>query len=299
MAEKPEDDKLQVEVVDESGKVLPDEKDVTSGEQTTNKEATASEVRSVDEDIKAQLAQWQERAERNEKRAAELEDQVNQVIRFAQGTVEQNKKLSGLISDGEKTLISQAGGRVKAELQAAESLFKTAYEAGDTEKMLEAQKAIARLSVEDSQVKGYQPVKIDAAPQLPAQIQRQTPPDQKSKAWLDKNAEWWLKDKPMTGYALGLHDDLVNNQKITPGTDEYISKLDEGMKKAFPAKFGGEAEAPRRTPSGTVVAPASRSASGSQPKKVQITQSMQSMAKRLGVPVQAYAEELARLEQNG
>jgi hypothetical protein len=87
---------------------------------------------------------------------------------------------------------------------------------------------------------------------------------------------------------------------VTPGTDAYIKALDDRMADAFPNKFQGPGgQAPRQRSVGmTVVAPVTRSVGGKSTGKVQITQSMASMARRLGVPVQAYAEELARMNQN-
>lgn len=265
-----------------------------------DKDANASEVRGFDDEARQKL---QDLADSNARKASELEQQLNDVVRFAQGTISENKRLAGLIQNGEKMLVGQAGGRVKAELAAAESAFKKAYEDGDTEAMLKSQKEISRLTHEEQQVRSYVPVDVtpqQVAQNIPAQKPAAPEPDPKSKEWIDRNADWWMKDRPMTGFALGIHEDLVR-AGVRPGTDDYVKGLDERMAQAFPSKFqSNSGNAPRNRIVGTsAVAPATRTASGKTTQKVQISESMTQTARRLGVPVQAYAEELARLNQNG
>lgn len=284
---------VSVQMVDDAGAVI-----------TESYTDPKTEVQAYDDKVKDDLAKWQAEAESYRARFEEMQGQLDDVVRYAQSQVNENKRLSGLIKSGEQVLVTQAGGRVKAELAAAEASFKKAYEDGDSEAMLKAQKDIARLSVEDAQVRQYQPINTDPPQQQQYRPQQQQAPqaDAKSKAWQDKNAEWWMKNKPMTGYALGLHEDLVR-RGVKPGTDEYIAGLDKGMAEAFPTKFSaapdtGNGGAPRVRTQGAVVSPVTRTASGKS-TTVQITPSMAAMARKLGVPVETYAKELARLNENG
>ncbi len=52
--------------------------------------------------------------------------------------------------------------------------------------------------------------------------------DPKAKAWHKKNL-WFGVDAKKTAYALGLHDELVN-EGVDPKSDKYYEKVDEGMK---------------------------------------------------------------------
>lgn len=299
------EDKLVVEMLDDEGKVLPDEKDVTKPDSTDTATKEPDEFTKYQAEAAAKLKALEDELNQTKSRYQEIEAEKEEVIRFARNTHQENKRLAGLIQSGEKVLVDQAGGRVKAELVAAEQAFKAAYEAGDTEKMLQAQKDIARLSVEEDKVRSYQPVQVNQPAQ---QVQQQVKPDAKSDAWLKKNADWWMKDDAMTGLAMGLHAKAVKTG-LRPGTDEYIGFLDTGMQKAFPDHFKTEtsvttqidtkpASDARPRTVGTVVAPATRSG-GKTTQKVQITPSMASVARRLGVPVESYALEMARIEQNG
>lgn len=277
------DNKIAVEVVDDDGNPL-----VSDNE---------TEVRAFDKGTEDRLKELQDRYEAESRRARELEAQLDEVTRFAQGTVNENKRLSGLLSSGEKVLIDQAGNRVKAEMAAAEQAFKQAYEQGDTEAMLKAQKAIADLTHQMHQVQNYTPVQTQPVAPPPAPRPQV---DAKSEAWIKKNESWWMKDQPMTGFAMGIHTEIVK-QGVVPGTDKYIEELDRRMAEAFPGKFQSAGNTPRqRTVSGqSAVAPATRTAGGKTVSKVTITPSMVATARRLNVPVEAYAEELARMNQDG
>ena len=96
----------------------------------------------------------------------------------------------------------------------------------------------------------------------------------------------------MTSLALGLHEKLVKeNGMAYATTDEYYKRIDETMRKRFPENFEEvEDEKPRQKLS-TVVASASRSTSS---KKIRLTTSQQSIAKRLGLTNEQYARELIK-----
>jgi len=279
--------KLEVEIVDDDGNII----DVPEAE------SNESEVRAFDRGATDRLKEIEARFESESRRARELESQLNEVVRFAQGTVNENKRLSSLLTNGEKVLLDQAGNRVKAEMSAAEQAFKKAYEEGDTEAMLKAQKAIADLTHQMHQVQSYTPVQVAPPPPVPAPQRPQI--DAKSEAWIRKNDSWWMKDQPMTGFAMGVHTDIVR-QGIQPGTDQYIEELDRRMTEAFPNKFQSNQPNRRRTVSGqSTVAPATRTAGGKTVTSVQITPSMVATARKLNVPVEAYAEAYAKEYGNG
>ena len=282
--------KLEIEVVDEEGDLIVD----------ADQDSNESEVRSFDRGAADKLKELQDRFDGENRRARELEAQLNDVVRFAQGTVNENKRLSGLLTSGERVLLDQAGNRVKAEMATAEQAFKTAYESGDTEAMLRAQKAIADLTHQMKQVENYTPVQTQQYAPPPAPAPRQPQVDAKSEAWIRKNESWWMKDQPMTGFAMGIHTEIVK-QGIPPGTDKYIEELDRRMSEAFPKKFQSAGTSPRqRTVYGqSGVAPATRTAGGKTTVRVTPTESQRAQARRLGVPIEAYMAEVIKEDRNG
>jgi hypothetical protein len=102
----------------------------------------------------------------------------------------------------------------------------------------------------------------------------------------------------MTSFALGLHQKLVNSG-IDPRSDDYFERINARMKSTFHDFFGESEDRPKandapRRPS-TVVAPATRS-SGT--RKVQLTPTQMSLAKKFGLTPQQYAVELAKMEKS-
>jgi hypothetical protein len=100
----------------------------------------------------------------------------------------------------------------------------------------------------------------------------------------------------MTSLALGLHEKLVKQNGLAYATtDEYYKRIDDNMRKRFPENFE-EPEtrtAETRTKPSTVVAPATRSTSS---KKVRLTQSQVTIAKKLGLTPEQYVRELMKME---
>lgn len=96
----------------------------------------------------------------------------------------------------------------------------------------------------------------------------------------------------MTAYVLGLDQHLKNSGTVQVGSDEYWNAIDSEMRLRFPEHFEpSDAQPPRKT----VVAPATRSTA---PKKIVLTQSQVNVARRLGVPLEAYAAQVAELKRS-
>ena len=97
----------------------------------------------------------------------------------------------------------------------------------------------------------------------------------------------------MTSLALGLHNKLAK-QGVDLQSDEYYEAIDTRMRQLFPDKFEEEVaeteEAEKPKKQANVVAPATRSVA---PKKVKLTQTQVAIAKRLGVPIELYAQKVA------
>jgi len=123
------------------------------------------------------------------------------------------------------------------------------------------------------------------------QMPQAAPVDRKAEAWQRDN-DWFGSDDEMTHFALGLHNKLVKTG-VDPQSDEYYDKVNARVRQVFPEKFDSEetADAPtQRTNKQNVVAPATRSTA---PRKVVLTQTQVNIAKRLGVPLELYARQVA------
>ena len=262
------------------------------------KELEEDELEDYSEKVKTRLKQmkkvWHD--ERREKEAARREQQ--EAVALAQKLVEENKKLKGRLSEGEKSLITTATSAAELEMEMAKRAYKEAYDSGDTDKIVEAQEKLNNAGYRLQRLKGYKPpLQTEDNDVQSPQVQAQAPRlDQKTAEWRRQNT-WFGQDEEMTAAALGLHQKLEKQygaQYI--GTDEYWNTVDKTMKRRFPDYFGDEYEAveakPQRTEKpATVVAPASRSTA---PKKVVLKQSQLAIAKKLGLTPEQYAKEYAK-----
>ena len=224
--------------------------------------------------------------ERREKERRAREHQ--EALKYAKAVAEQNRQLQQRLSQGESVLIESHKDRVNARLAQAERDYKDAYEAGDTDKMLDAQKRLASYSAEQREVENYRPV-YQNVPLQPQQSSVQMPqivPDEKTRRWVAQN-EWFEKDREMRSFALGVHDDLVA-RGITPSSEEYFERIEKRVREVFPKYFGAKKPA-------NVVAPASRSTGSS---KIRLSKSEVAIAKRLGVPLQEYAKYVMKEQNN-
>lgn len=240
--------------------------------------------------------------------------QLDEATKLLQQFYEENKRLKSTVSGGAKILAEQAKGRVDAEIENIKSRMKKAHEDGNTEDFIKAQDDLANLHAQKREVANFRPPEVQAEPQrqqpVAQPVDQRPAEDPKAKAWASKNEDWFQRDDEMTGYVYGLHTKLVKDG-INPQSDEYYAKIDAQMRKRFadfewddeppPAK---EPAKPVRQTMQSMVAPASRAAAPANgatgPKKVQLTASQVSIARRLGITPEQYAVEMLReMNKNG
>ena len=220
--------------------------------------------------------------------------------------LEENKTLKQRLSNGETVYVDAVKQATEQELDSAKAEFKSAYESGDSDRLLAAQERITNAKLKADKVDNYQPQfqKALQEQENPVQLTNQqvNAPDKKALKW-QKNNDWFGQDEEMTSLALGLHEKLVRNG-IPAGSNEYYENIDKTMRKRFPENFDGEEEVSveepekvQRQKASTVVAPATRSTS---PKKIRMSKTQVLLAKKLGLTTEQYARELTKLEaQNG
>jgi hypothetical protein len=309
MATKP-DDNFDFEIEDENTPVPEDNKPDIEVEDDTPEadrgrepmprevveELEADELEEYSEKVKIRLKQmkkvWHD--ERREKERFMREQQ--EALSAAQRLLDENRQLKNSLSQGENYLLNSYKQTAEYEMDMAKRAYREAYEAGDSDKLLEAQEKLNAASFRAQQLNSYRPtLQTQEAEVQPAVQPVQAPRlDHKTVAWQERNS-WYGTDPEMTASALGLHQKLVNERGPQyAGTDEYWSAVDKTMRRRFPDYFGEEAAQPRETkPAAPVVAPASRSRS---PKKIVLKQSQLVIAKKLGLTPEQYARELMKME---
>ena len=253
------------------------------------------------ERVKQRMAQLK-KVWHDERRAKESADRERQeAIKYAQQVADENKKLKSSLSSGEEEYVKVVGNALEQQLTVAKRDYREAYNAGETEQIIEAQQKMNDAQMRLSQAQQYEPRFKNTLqePENPVYIQQNEQPsfkpDSKAMAWQEKN-DWFGKDEEMTSLALGVHEKLVRSG-ISPTSDEYYRRIDSTMQKRFPENFGDatldEDQPAQRTKPSTVVAPATRSTA---PKKVRLTKTQVALAKKFGITPEQYARETLKLE---
>ena len=288
-----DDDGFEIEVVDDTPEE--DKGKPRRAEGADPKVPDDDEIQSYSEGVQKRIKQlkFEYHEERRAKEeAARLQEEA---LKYAQQVQQENQRLLKTLEDGEGVLVNQAKGRVAAELDKAKAAYKAAYETGDPDALIEAQEKLTMLQNEKMRYENYKPQpRQQQAPQ--PQYQQPTPqpnrPSERALQWAQRN-DWFEKDSEMTGYAYGLHEKLVKSG-VAPDTEEYYNQIDNAVRRVFPDRFDDvsfEETAPQRQ-TGNVVAPAARS--GKKPRKVQLTSTQVSLAKRLGLSNEQYAAQLMK-----
>lgn len=260
------------------------------------------EAKTGDEELDSYSKGVQSRIKKLTEKYRQEERDKAEALRVSQELLEENKKLKSRMQALDTGYLSEYGTRLQSQTEAAKRAYKEAYDAGDSDKMVEAQQALSNIAVEtqryntaklraEQQAKAQvaqrqQPVQ-QQAPQQPVQ-QQQAQPDPRAMEWKDKNT-WFGEDKVMTAAAFALHSQLTEEEGFDPNTEEYYSEVDSRMRKEFPHKF----QTAKKSGGGSQVASASSSASRSNKqgrRSVKLSHSQVAIAKKLGVPLEEYAK---------
>jgi hypothetical protein len=159
--------------------------------------------------------------ERREKDAANRERQ--EALDLAKKALEENRKLKERLSSGEQMLVSSFKESVQNEMDLAKREYREAYEAGDTDRIIEAQEKLTSAKIRADRIANYRPP-VEEPLQEPETVvqsrqEGQVRADPKAAAWQERNG-WFGQDEEMTSLALGLHEKLKRNG-VPVGSDKY------------------------------------------------------------------------------
>jgi hypothetical protein len=235
----------------------------------------------------------------------EAERRESAALEYAKGLQEELNKTKNTLSKTDKNLYDEYSARVETQLKAAEADYKKAYESGDTDAMLQAQKEVAKYAVEQESLTRVQSRQTDEnekeqvedttvqnirQPQPLPEPELTPQPDPKAQEWASRN-EWFGDDIAMTTSAFAFHRQLVEQEGYDPTSDDYYSEIDKRLKEAFPHKLGNTSQGNVNE----VVTGSSRGANTTRARsrrKVKLTPSQVAIAKRLGVPLEEYAKHI-------
>ena len=281
--EAPAEEKIEVEEVSEVDKTFENERET--------KLEKKDEVQEYSEGVQKRIAKLT-------RKMREAERQKEEAIAFAEAANRQKSDLEGRLSKLDKSYTSEFETRVKTNMAAARQALKTAIESQDVDGQIAAQEQISNLTMDAARLNAMKaaeaskPVskEVNVTPQ---QTRQPTQSDPMAEAWASENP-WFGNDSAMTYTAFDIHKTLVEKEGYDPKSKEYYDEVDSRIRLEFPHKFDKvEGNTTERARPVQNVASAKRSAStGRKNKTVKLSPSQVAIAKRLGVPLEAYAKQL-------
>jgi hypothetical protein len=182
--------------------------------------------------------------------------------------------------------------------------------------LVDAQAEVAQATLKLDRATTMRPIEVEEKEFQSARQAEAPKLDPRTQKWIKANSDWWGQDEEMTMTAMGLDKKLQREYGSEyVGSDEYFKTIDRTMRKRFPEHFESdrsneedndppprkrsepayEDEPPRRaTKPAAVVAPASRS---TPPSRMRLKASEAAIARRLGVPLDLYAKQVAMLNR--
>ena len=295
------DDEFEIEIEDDTPK---EDRGRAAAEPPA--EVTDDELEEYDEKVQKRLKKFT-RGYHDERRAKEaaLRERLA-AEEFAKKMFDENKRLQEQLATGSQAYISQSKEAAEAALQIARKKYREAFEAGDADQAVTAQEEISRAMMNFDRATNMKPIEVEER-EMPVLAEPQPVVDSRSQEWQNEN-EWFGKNRSMTAFALGLHAELVEERGYDPTSEKYYAVIDKTMRQKFPEQFGSEEvtrtppqssepadeETPRRaTKPSAVVAPATRS---TPPNRIRLKKSEVDVARRLGVPLELYAKQVAELK---
>jgi hypothetical protein len=305
-----EDDGFDIEIEDDT----PRKDRGRKPDDTPPEDPTEDELASYDEKVQSRLKKFT-RGYHDERRAKEEALREREAAeKLTKQLWEQNRRLQEQVSLGSRAYIEQSKSSAEMEFENAKKRYKEAYESGDSDAVVEAQAEVAKATLNLDKVQNMRPLQAEENDvQIPQRSTNQPNVSQRDQRWMQKNT-WFGTDPEMTASALGLHQKLAKeNGADFVGSDEYYKRVDATMRRRFPEYYDDtqsdeddtpskkvsepayEDEPPRRaTKPANVVAPASRS---TPPNRIRLKASEAAIARRLGVPLEEYAKQVAQLKR--
>jgi hypothetical protein len=305
-----EDDGFDVEIEDDT----PRKDRGRKPDDTPPEDPTEDELASYDEKVQSRLKKFT-RGYHDERRAKEEALREREAAeKLAKQLWDQNRKLQEQVALGSRAYIEQSKSSAEMEFENAKKKYKEAYEAGDSDAVVEAQAEVSRATLNLDKVQNMRPLQAEENDvQIQQRSTNQPNVSQRDQRWMQKNT-WFGTDPEMTASALGLHQKLAKEHGADfVGSDDYYKRVDATMRRRFPEYYDDaqsdeddtpskkvsepayEDEPPRRaTKPANVVAPASRS---TPPNRIRLKASEAAIARRLGVPLEEYAKQVAQLKR--
>ena len=276
---------------------------------TPEKPIEQPNVQASEEENTEQKKELEEYSDGVKRRIAKLTKKMREAERreeaatvYAKSVLAEKEQLNSRLTKLDTGFVSEKEGRIKSGMEAAVSKLAKAREENDLKAEVAASAEISRLGYEEARLSDLKARQADQKATQALEMERQQqyqPPvdeprrvDSRARDWASKNATWFNRDPVMTEGAKVIHRQLTEIEGYDPNTDadEYYTEVDRRIRVEFPHKFDIVSDSTNK-PTQTV-ASATRSSKISGRKTVKLSPSQVAIARKLGVPLKDYAEQL-------
>ena len=276
---------------------------------TPEKPSEQPNVQASEEENTEQKKELEEYSDGVKRRIAKLTKKMREAERreeaatvYAKSVLAEKEQLNSRLTKLDTGFVSEKEGRIKSGMEAAVSKLAKAREENDLKAEVAASAEISRLGYEEARLsdlkarqadqKATQALEMERQKQYQSPVEEPRRVDSRARDWASKNATWFNKDAVMTEGAKVIHRQLTEVEGYDPNTDadEYYMEVDRRIRVEFPHKFDIVSDSTNK-PTQTV-ASATRSSKTSGRKTVKLSPSQVAIARKLGVPLKDYAEQL-------
>ena len=276
---------------------------------TPEKPIEQPNVQASEEENTEQKKELEEYSDGVKRRIAKLTKKMREAERreeaatvYAKSVLAEKEQLNSRLTKLDTGFVSEKEGRIKSGMEAAVSKLAKAREENDLKAEVAASAEISRLGYEEARLsdlkarqadqKATQALEMERQQQYQSPVEEPRRVDSRARSWASKNATWFNRDPVMTEGAKVIHRQLTEVEGYDPNADadEYYTEVDRRIRVEFPHKFDIVSDSTNK-PTQTV-ASATRSSKTSGRKTVKLSPSQVAIARKLGVPLKDYAEQL-------
>ena len=276
---------------------------------TPEKPSEQPNVQASEEENTEQKKELEEYSDGVKRRIAKLTKKMREAERreeaatvYAKSVLAEKEQLNSRLTKLDTGFVSEKEGRIKSGMEAAVSKLAKAREENDLKAEVAASAEISRLGYEEARLsdlkarqadqKATQALEMERQQQYQSPVNEPRRVDSRARDWASKNATWFNRDPVMTEGAKVIHRQLTEVEGYDPNADadEYYTEVDRRIRVEFPHKFDIVSDSTNK-PTQTV-ASATRSSKTSGRKTVKLSPSQVAIARKLGVPLKDYAEQL-------
>lgn len=267
-----------------------EDKDIEIVEEVENEGQTpdvSDELENYSQGVQKRINQMRAQLGEQERRNAELSQNLEQTITVARRIAEENDRLKKERASSDEAVFDGLVGSLTSDLTVAKQELRAAHEAADADKIVDA---TARVSMLAADLRRAQVAKAGLKVQPEPKPNEDPAVARRVGAWMDRNKDWFQKDPEKTRVALAA-DAYVRAMGFNPSTEDYYEEVDRivaerysAPTRATPARGNGGAQP---------VSAQGRSSPPTAQRKVSLTADEVALARRLGISPEDYAKTKA------